>query len=121
MGNTESAVQFPRRDCVDREDSRHGRNTKLVWRCFAILMIVQTQGMFNAAKKLTEKMRKKGMLTRKSTVAGEGTGGDGKYEGDGDSDYEIREDGVELTGADVVRRKTGTWATVGEAKEGVDC
>lgn len=64
--------------------------------------------MFNAAKKLTEKLRKKGMVTKKATA------GDGDAEGGGDSDYEIREDGVELTEKDVVRRKTGTWATVTE-------
>lgn len=81
--------------------------------------------MFNAAKKLTEKMRKKGMLTQKATAAsgGGGTDGGGTEGGDGDSDYEIREDGVELTGTDVVRRKMGTWATVeekgGEANEEV--
>lgn len=63
--------------------------------------------MFNAAKKLTAKMEKKGMVTRKDATGG--GGGDG---GGGDSDYEIREDGVELTGQDVVRQKAGTWATV---------
>lgn len=47
------------------------------------------------------------MVTRKSDAAA------GEDEG-GESDYEIREDGVELTGTDVVRRKTGTWATVQE-------
>lgn len=72
----------------------------------------QTQGVFNAAKRLTDKMKKKGMVTRKieaaaeATVAGEDQGAE--------SDYEIREDGVELTGTDIVRRKTGTWATVHE-------
>lgn len=74
---------------------------------FIIIYFQQTQGVFNVAKKLTAKMEKKGMVTRKDAAGG--GGGDG---GDGDSDYEIREDGVELTGQDVVRRKAGTWATV---------
>lgn len=76
------------------------------------------------AKKLTEKMEKKGLVTRKEIASfskdddhgdGDGDGGGGG----GDSDYEIREDGVELTEKDVVRRKTGTWATVA-VKEGGD-
>lgn len=65
--------------------------------------------MFNAAKRLTEKMKKKGMVTNNvDPNPGAGQGEDGGEE----SDYEIREDGVELTGTGVVRRKTGTWATV---------
>eukprot|EP00752_Nemacystus_decipiens_P012961 g11470.t1 len=75
----------------------------------------QTQGVFNMAKKLTEKLRKKGMVTKKESASGPGdVGGDGG----GDSDYEIREDGVELTEKDVVRRKTGTWATVTTEEDG---
>lgn len=79
------------------------------------------------AKKLTEKLRKKGMVTKKERGGGAGgVAGNGDGGGDGgDSDYEIREDGVELTEKDVVRRKTGTWATVtaeehaaGEGTEG---
>lgn len=79
----------------------------------------QTQGVFNVAKKLTEKLRKKGMVTRKERAGGAGGagGGGGGDEGGGDSDYEIREDGVELTEKDVVRRKTGTWATVTTEEE----
>ena len=74
------------------------------------------------AKKLTEKLRKKGMVTKKESVGGAGVaagGGDGG-DGGGDSDYEIREDGVELTETVVVRRKTGTWATVTTEEEGAD-
>lgn len=76
------------------------------------------------AKKLTEKLRKKGMVTKKESVGGAGgaaVGGDGGGDGGdggGDSDYEIREDGVELTETVVVRRKTGTWATVTTEEEG---
>lgn len=86
---------------------------------FRTLVPPQTQGVFNAAKRLTEKMRQKGMVTRKNdgTTSGgvsiEDGGGDG-----GEEDYEIREDGVELTEKDVVRRKTGTWATVQEETGG---
>lgn len=63
------------------------------------------------------------MVTKKATAGGAAAGGDGDGDGEGggDSDYEIREDGVELTEKDVVRRKTGTWATVTEdppAEEG---
>lgn len=68
--------------------------------------------MFNVAKKLTEKLRKKGMVTKKEQADRAGGGAGAGDDGGGDSDYEIREDGVELTGTDVVRRKTGTWATV---------
>ena len=62
------------------------------------------------AKKLTAKMRQKGMVTRKDL--GTAGGGADEGEGGGDSDYEIREDGVQLTEKGVVRKKTGTWATV---------
>lgn len=83
---------------------------------------LQTQGVFNVAKKLTEKLRKKGMVTRKESAGGAGGGaGGGGGDGDnggGESDYEIRDDGVELTEKDVVRRKTGTWATVVTEEEG---
>lgn len=78
------------------------------------------------AKKLTEKMRKKGLVTRKDLGSASGVGGDeagggadGGGGGDGgDSDYEIREDGVQLTGTGMVRKKTGTWATVTPADNG---
>ncbi|CAN0395600.1 unnamed protein product [Pylaiella littoralis] len=83
----------------------------------------QTEGVFNVAKKLTEKLRKKGMVTKKEKAggaAGGGAIGGREAEGGGDSDYEIREDGVELTEKDVVRRKTGTWATVTEDAPVVD-
>lgn len=73
--------------------------------------------MFNAAKRLTGKMKKKGMVTRKVIGGRGGEGGAGGNDAGGDgggSDYEIREDGVELTETDVIRRKTGTWATVAE-------
>ncbi|CAM9890452.1 unnamed protein product [Ascophyllum nodosum] len=73
----------------------------------------QTQGVFNVAKKLTEKMRKKGKVTENPRDAlAAGGGGDSG----GESDYEIREDGVELTGNSVLRRKTGTWATVEDSQ-----
>lgn len=49
------------------------------------------------------------MVTSKQDASGKKAGGG---DGDGDSDYEIREDGVELTETGVIRRKTGTWATV---------
>lgn len=84
--------------------------------------------MFNVAKKLTEKMRKKGLVTRKDLGSGSaggaaGGGGDegggGSADGGGgDSDYEIREDGVQLTEKDMVRKKVGTWATVTAAEDG---
>ncbi|CAN0092397.1 unnamed protein product [Ectocarpus sp. 6 AP-2014] len=81
----------------------------------------QTQGVFNAAKKLTEKLRKKGMVTRKEQAGAAGGGASaGADEGGGDSDYEIREDGVQLTETDVVRRKTGTWATVTTDEDAVE-
>ncbi|CAN0040307.1 unnamed protein product [Ectocarpus sp. 8 AP-2014] len=81
----------------------------------------QTQGVFNAAKKLTEKLRKKGMVTRKEQAGAAGGGASaGADEGGGDSDYEIREDGVQLTETDVVRRKTGTWATVTTEEDAVE-
>lgn len=74
------------------------------------------------AKKLTEKLRKKGMVTKKESAGGAGGAagggdGDGGGDGGGESDYEIREDGVELTEKAVVRRKTGTWATVTTEEE----
>lgn len=82
---------------------------------------MQTQGVFNAAKKLTEKLRKKGMVTRKEQAGAAGAGASaGADEGGGDSDYEIREDGVQLTETDVVRRKTGTWATVTTEENAVE-
>lgn len=58
------------------------------------------------ARKLNDKMKRKGLLTRKE-IDDEGDGG-----GDAGSDYEVREDGVELTGGGVIRKTTGTWATV---------
>lgn len=63
------------------------------------------------------------MVTKKEKAggaAGGGAIGGREAEGGGDSDYEIREDGVELTEKDVVRRKTGTWATVTEDAPVVD-
>ena len=68
--------------------------------------------MFNVAKTLTEKMERKGLVTRKNLGSAGGGDGEGGADGGGDSDYEIREDGVQLTEKDMVRTKTGTWATV---------
>lgn len=77
-----------------------------------VISLEQTQGVFNAAKRLTEKMRRKGMLTTRKEAGGASAGDGGGAAGDGDgSDYEIREDGVELTDSKVVRKKRGTWAT----------
>lgn len=56
-------------------------------------------------------MKRKGMLKTRKEAPG-GQPGGGNTEGDGDSDYEIREDGVELTESEIVRKKTGTWSTV---------